>query len=143
MVRENPESIRKMLKDRDVQFDLDLLLELDKKRREMIISTDELRKKKNEMSVKISEAKKTGNETSSIIQKMQSVSAELTKLEEVQQKTELEYSKLALTIPNLLDKSVPRGDSSTNKEIRKWGDVPKFDFEIKRLHFIHENSLAE
>ena len=40
MIRENPERIRKMLKDRDVQFDLDLLLELDKKRREMIISTD-------------------------------------------------------------------------------------------------------
>jgi len=46
MIRENPENIRKMLKDRDVQFGLDLLLELDKKRREMIISTDELRKKK-------------------------------------------------------------------------------------------------
>ena len=58
MIRENPENIRKMLKDRDVQFDLDLLLDLDKNRREMIISTDELRKKKNEMSVKISEAKK-------------------------------------------------------------------------------------
>jgi len=46
MIRENPENIRKMLKDRAVQFDLDLLLELDKKRREMIISTDNLRKKK-------------------------------------------------------------------------------------------------
>jgi len=43
MIRENPENIQKMLKDRGVQFDLDLLLDLDKKRREMIISTDELR----------------------------------------------------------------------------------------------------
>jgi seryl-tRNA synthetase len=59
MIRENPENIRKMLKDRDVQFDLDSLLELDKKRREMIITTDELRKKKNEMSIKISETKKS------------------------------------------------------------------------------------
>ena len=84
MIRENPENIRKMLKDRDVQFDLDLLLDLDKKRREMIISTDELRKKKNEMSVKISEAKKTGSEVTSIIQEMQLVSQELAKLEEVQ-----------------------------------------------------------
>ena len=53
MIRENPENVRNMLKDRAVQFDLDLLLELDKKRREMIISTDELRKKKNEMSIRI------------------------------------------------------------------------------------------
>ena len=139
MIRENPENIRKMLKDRDVQFDLNLLLELDKKRREMIITTDELRKKKNEMSIKISETKKAGNDATPIIQEMQSVSTELTKLEEVQQKTELEHSKLALTIPNLLDKSVPSGDSSANKEIKKWGDIPKFDFEVKDHIDISEN----
>ena len=131
MIRENPENIRKMLKDRDVQFDLDLLLELDKKRREMIISTDNLRKKKNEMSVKISEAKKTGNEATSLIQEMQVVSKELTNLEEIQNKTESEYSKLALTIPNVLHESVPCGDDSANKEIRKWGAAPQFDFEVK------------
>jgi len=131
MIRENPESIRKMLKDRDVQFDLDLLLELDKKRREMIISTDNLRKKKNEMSIKISETKKMGNEATPIIQEMQVVSKELTNLEEVQNKTESEYSKLALTIPNVLHESVPCGDDSANKEIRKWGAVPQFDFEVK------------
>ena len=126
MIRENPENIKKMFKDRDVQFDLGSLLELDKKRRKMIIATDDLRKKKNETSIKISEAKKAGNDTTSLIQEMQECSKDLTKLEEVQQKTELEYSKLALTIPNLLDKSVPRGDSSANKEIRKWHDIPKF-----------------
>ena len=46
MIRENSENIRKMLKDRNVEFDLELLLELDKKRREMIITTDELRERK-------------------------------------------------------------------------------------------------
>ena len=139
MIRENPENIRKMLKDRDVQFDLDSLLELDKKRRDMIISTDELRKKKNEMSIKISEAKKMGSETTTIIQEMQSVSQDLTKLEEIQQKTELEYSKLALTIPNTLDKSVPCGDVSASKETRKWGSVPKFEFEVKDHIDLSEN----
>jgi len=139
MIRENPENIRKMLKDRAVQFDLDLLLELDKKRREMIISTDELRKKKNEMSIKISEAKKTGSEVTPIIQEMQLVSQELAKLEEVQHETELEYSKLALTIPNVLHESVPCGDDSANKEIRKWGTIPQFDFEVKDHIDISEN----
>jgi len=139
MIRENPENIRKMLKDRDVQFDLDLLLELDKKRRELIISTDNLRKKKNEMSIKISEAKKTGDEAAPLIQEMQLVSQELAKLEEVQHKTESEYSKLALTIPNVLHKSVPCGDDSANKEIRKWGTVPQFNFEVKDHIDISEN----
>ena len=139
MIREDPENVRKMLKDRDVQFDLDLLLELDKKRREMIISTDSLRKKKNEVSIKISDTKKAGNEATSIIQEMQLVSKDLAKLEEVQQKTELEYSKLALTIPNILHKSVPCGDESANQEIRKWGTLPKFNFEIKDHIDISEN----
>ena len=139
MIRENPENIRKMLKDRDVQFDLDLLLELDKKRREMIISTDNLRKKKNEMSIKISEAKKTGSDTASIIQEMQSVSEKLTTLGEMQRETESEYSKLALTIPNVLHESVPCGDDSANKEIRKWGAIPQFNFEVKDHIDISEN----
>ena len=139
MIRENHENIRKMLKDRAVQFDLELLLELDKKRREMIITTDELRERKNATSVRISEAKKTGNETTSLIAEMQKTSTQLTELEKVQHETGLEYSKLALTIPNLLDKSVPSGDSSANKEIRKWGDIPKFDFEVKDHIDISEN----
>ncbi len=44
MIRENSENIRKMLKDRNVEFDLGSLLDLDKKRRELIISTDGVRK---------------------------------------------------------------------------------------------------
>ena len=102
MIRENPESIRKMLKDRGIQFDLDSLLDLDKKRRDMIISTDELRKKKNEMSIKISDAKKANKDASSQIQEMQSTSQELTRLEEEQRKTEDGYQKLAFSMPNLI-----------------------------------------
>ena len=94
MVRENPESIRKMLTDRNVEFDFDSLLELDKKRRELIISTDNLRKRKNEMSVKISDAKKANKNASSQIQEMQTTSQELAKLEENQYKTEDDYQKL-------------------------------------------------
>ena len=58
MIRENPENIRNMLKDRSVQFDLNLLLDLDKKRREMIITTDELRKKKMKCLLKFQIQKK-------------------------------------------------------------------------------------
>ena len=132
LVRQNPEKIRKMLKDRMVEFDLDLLLQLDEKRRELIISTDRLRNKKNEMSVKISEAKKTGNEAASMIQEMQLVSQDLQMLEISQNNNESEFTKLGWTIPNVLDKSVPIGpDKTANKEIRKWGKIPKFDFEVK------------
>ena len=133
MVRENPEKIRKMLKDRTVEFDLDSLLDLDEKRRKLIISTDNLRKKKNEMSLKISDAKKANKDANSQIQEMQSTSQELTRLEEDQDKTEADYQKLAFSIPNLLHESVPIGpDDSANTEMRK-GDmpIPKFGFEVR------------
>ena len=131
IVRQDPEKIQKMLRDRHVEFDLDLLLDLDKKRREYIISTDDLRKKKNEMSLKIAETKKVGQDAGEIIQEMQLVSSQLNKLEETQNKTELEYSKLILTLPNVFDQAVPIGeDGSANKEVKKWGNIPKFDFQI-------------
>jgi len=132
MVRQNPEKIQKMLKARVVEFDLNLLLQLDEKRREMIISTDKLRKKKNEMSLKISDAKKVNKDASPQIEEMRSTSQELSNLEEIQNKTESEYKKLAYSIPNLLHESVPIGpDDSVNKEIFKWGEIPKFDFQIR------------
>ena len=131
IVRQDPKKIQKMLRDRYVEFDLDSLLDLDKKRREYILSTDELRKKKNEVSLKIADAKKAGEDADKIIQEMQLVSRQLTELEETQNKTELEYSKLILTLPNIFDQTVPIGeDSSTNKEVKKWGNIPKFDFQV-------------
>ena len=131
IVRQDPKKIQKMLRDRYVEFDLDSLLDLDKKRREYILSTDDLRKKKNEMSLKIAEAKKAGQDADKIIQEMQLVSRQLTELEETQNKTELEYSKLILTLPNIFDQTVPIGeDSSVNKEVKKWGNIPKFDFQV-------------
>ena len=51
IIRDEPEKVRKMLKDRAVEFDFDKMLELDKKRRELIKETDELRKKRNQMSI--------------------------------------------------------------------------------------------
>ena len=49
IIRDEPEKVRKMLQDRAVEFDFDKMLELDKKRRELIKETDELRKKRNQM----------------------------------------------------------------------------------------------
>jgi len=132
LIKEKPEIIRDMLKSRAVEFDLDGLIESDQKRREFIIRTDELRKKKNQVAMVISEKKKAGEDASSILTEMKNVSTELTELELEQEEIEKKYLKLASTIPNLVDKSVPIGpDESANKEIKKWGDIPKFDFKIK------------
>ena len=81
LIKEKPEIIRDMLKSREVEFDLDALVESDQKRREFIIKTDELRKKKNQIAGRISEKKKGGEDISSILAEMKNISNELTKLE--------------------------------------------------------------
>ena len=132
LIKEKPEMIKNMLKSRVVEFDLEGLIESDQKRREFIIKTDELRKKKNQIAITISEKKKAGQDASSILAEMKNISNELTKLDSEQEEIEKKYLKLASTIPNVVHESVPIGpDDSANKEIKKWGNIPKFDFKVK------------
>lgn len=132
LLRDNPDKIRSMLEARAVKFPLDELISLDKDRRELIVKTDEFRKKRNEVSLEIAKKKKAGEDASGLIDQMQTVSDNLKKLEDDQLKTEDKFTKLSLTLPNMFHESVPIGkDETANKEIKKWGNIPTFDFEIK------------
>ena len=132
MIRDAPDKIRKMITDRAVKFDFDKMLELDKKRRGLIQETDELRKKRNQMSITIGKAKKSNDDVSKLLSDMEIISKELDELEESQKNTESSYTNLAFSIPNMIHKSVPIGpDESANVEVRKWGEIPKFDFDVK------------
>jgi seryl-tRNA synthetase len=140
IIKENPGIIRDMLKARAIEFDLDELINSDQKRREFILKTDELRKEKNHVAVEISQKKKAGQDISSILTEMKKISDELAKLEFLQIEIEKKYSDLILTIPNLIHESVPIGnDATTNKEIKKWGKIPEFDFKINDHVDISEN----
>ena len=132
IIRDEPEKIKKMLKDRSVDFDFDNMLELDKKRRNLIKQTDELRKKRNQMSIAIGKAKKLNEDVSVLLTDMGKISKELDKLELSQKSIETSYTDLAFSIPNMIHESVPIGpDESANVEIRKWGSIPNFDFDAK------------
>jgi seryl-tRNA synthetase len=131
LIKENPQIIRDMLKSRSIEFDLDGLIDADKQRREFILKTDELRKKKNQVALEISQKKKTGEDATIILDDMKKISKELSGLELSQEEIEKKYMKLSLTIPNLVHQSVPIGkDDSANKEIKIWGEIPKFDFKV-------------
>ncbi len=132
LLRDSPDKIRNMLEARAVKFPLDDLISLDKDRRELIIRTDEFRKKRNEVSLEIARKKKAKEDASSLIDQMQTVSDNLRKLEEDQVKIEEKFTKLSLTLPNMIHESVPIGkDDIANREIKKWGSIPVFDFEVK------------
>ena len=132
IIRDEPERIKQMLKDRVVEFDLEKMLELNKTRKEMMQQSDELKQKRNQMSMKIATEKKAGNNASELLQEMSQISKKLDDMEYQRKTIEDDYHRLSFSIPNMIHDSVPKGaDESFNKQIRTWGDIPKFDFDIK------------
>ena len=132
IIRDEPERIKEMLKDRAVEFDLEKMLELNKVRKDMMQQTDELKQKRNQMSMKIATEKKAGNDASELLQEMSQISSKLDDMENQRKTIDDDYHKLSFSIPNMIHDSVPKGpDESFNKQVRTWGDVPKFDFEVK------------
>jgi seryl-tRNA synthetase len=99
--------------------DWDDLLSLDDKRRELIGASEKLREERNKLTREDQDRGKA-------------VKRELKTIEEELRNIEEKFNLLMLTVPNVPDKSVPAGkDASDNKEIRKWGKVPKFSFTPK------------
>jgi seryl-tRNA synthetase len=132
IIKDEPDRIKQMLKDRAVEFDFEKMLELNKTRKEMMIQSDELKQKRNQMSVKIGSEKKVGNDASELLKDMGKISKKLDELENLRKTVDDEYHNLSFSIPNLVHDSVPKGvDESFNKQVRIWGEIPKFDFEVK------------
>ena len=132
IIRDEPDRIKQMLKDRAVEFEFEKMLELNKTRKEMMQQSDELKQKRNQMSVKIGSEKKAGNDASELLQEMEQISKKLDDLENLRKTVDDDYHNLSFSIPNLIHDSVPKGaDESFNKQIRTWGEIPKFDFEVK------------
>lgn len=126
LLKENPSKIENMLKMRGVNFPLGDLVNLDKRRRELIIQLQELKHEKNILANSIARKKKETDTTTSAndeISKMKDISNRITELELEQDQVLKKYRYLMMSIPNLLHESVPMG--STEKEnvvIKERGD---------------------
>jgi seryl-tRNA synthetase len=117
LLKENPSKIENMLKMRGVNFPLGDLVNLDKRRRELIIQLQELKHEKNILANSIARKKKEADTTTSAndeLSKMKDISNRITELELEQDQVLKKYRYLMMSIPNLLHESVPVG--STEKE---------------------------
>ena len=131
-IRENSEQVKKFLKARNSDFDLDIVIDLDKKRRELLVEVESLKSKKNEASSLIGKLKREKKDASDLVSEMQEINENIKKLDEELTKVEERLTYLLYRIPNKLHSSVPFGkDEDENVEIRKWGEPRKFDFPIK------------
>lgn len=122
-IRENPELVRKNIELKGESANLDILLELDEKRRSIIVEVEQLKHKRNVVSNEIAKLKKEKQDASSKIEEMRAVSDRIKQMDDELRQVEEEIRKELLRIPNLLHESVPHGkDSTDNVVVRVWGE---------------------
>ena len=135
-IRENIELVKKSIKAKNIDFDIDLLLKDDKSRRDIIQDVEKLKAERNLINKDISQK----ININSNIDKMRLISSDIKVLDKkLNDLLDVINSKL-LYIPNIIDESVPIGnDEKENVIVREWGEKPKFDFNIKGHMEICEN----
>jgi seryl-tRNA synthetase len=126
-IRENKDIVIAGAKKKRMTVDIDKLLELDDKRKELQASIDEKRAEQNAAS------------------RMTGVKETLKLQEESMQEVMKEWRSLMVQVPNVPDMSVPEGDSDAdNKEVRSWGEKPTFTFTPKsHVELMLRNDMAD
>ncbi len=135
-VRENPDVVKENIKKKYQEEKLELVdkvIELDKKSRELKANGDNLRSERKRISDEIGMLFKNGKkeEAEMAKTKVTDINNQLVTMEEEEVELNKEIRKIMLTIPNIIDKSVPIGKNDTeNVEIEKFGDPVVPDYEI-------------
>ena len=125
LLRENPVSVENMLKRRGIDFPLDELIALDKKRRQLIVELQDFRHRKNMLAHTIAQKRAQTEKTDSInteLNDMKEVSNKIIELEKEQESVQSKFLNLMMSIPNLLHESVPSGSSEReNVVVKEYG----------------------
>ncbi len=130
-VRQNPEKVREALEKRGEEASLDELLDLDKRRRALLTDVEKLKATRNEVSGQVAQLKREGKEAQHLIEKMREVSQKIKDFDDELRTVGVKMEEALLGIPNIPHESVNVGSGDQdNKEIRRWGELPEFDFEL-------------
>lgn len=143
-LKDNPHLIKDMLRRRKVEYPFSELLDLDKKRRDLIIETQNLRHRKNTLSQSIAKKKKNHESVNKELDEMKNVGEMMHSLEGEKSRVEKRYSELIYSIPNILDESVPTGDSEKdNIVIRMHDDYIKSGFKSDHVNLANSLGLID
>lgn len=130
-IRENKDLISEGAKKKHIDFDVDALINVDDKRRDLLTKIENKRAEQNDVSQKIVSITDP-EEKKKMIESMQTLKAEMQKEEEDLKNVMLEWQRLMIAVPNIPDISVPEGlDDKDNKEVKTFGEIPKFSFTPK------------
>ena len=131
-IRDNRNTVERMLKHRGYDMDLQAIMSLDQQRREAIQEVESLKHERKAVSDQIAQMKKKGEDASHIISRMRQVSQRIKELDGKLGKVEDEIHRSLLLIPNVPHESVPVGkDENDNPVVKRWGEISQFSFTPK------------
>lgn len=131
-IRDNRDTVERMLKHRGYDTDLQNILSLDQVRREAIQEVESLKHERKVVSDQIAQMKKKGEDASPIISRMRQVSQRIKELDGKLGEVEEEIQRSLLLIPNVPHESVPIGkDENDNPVVKRWGEISQFAFTPK------------
>jgi seryl-tRNA synthetase len=131
-IRNNPEEVEKLLKRRSLDLSLDKVLELDRQRREKLVEVENMKAEQNRVSRQVPHLKKEGKDVKDILQNMKELAEKVKILDNDVRGIDLKIEEELLSIPNTPNPDIVIGlCDADNREIRKWGEPTKFNFEPK------------
>ena len=133
LIKENPEEIKARLeaKGRDCSEEIDRILELDAKRRDLIHDGEQLKARQNKASKEIPARKKAGEDVAPLLAEMKTISDEIKASDAALKDVDAEWRTLMLALPNLPDPDLKPGGKENNEPLCYYGEPHKFDFEPK------------
>ncbi len=132
LLRNDIESLKKILKHRGFDLDVNFFNSLEEERKYIQIKTQELQQERNDLSKQVGILKSQGKDASAVLEKVANISAQSKEFESQLILIQEKINNFLLLIPNVPHESVPIGsDETNNKLIKEFGILPKFDFEVK------------
>lgn len=131
ILREKPEMVRQVLKDRGVDIDLKKIIALDAQRRSFVTEIQKYKQQRNEISEKVGKGKHQGKDPAELMNKARELNKIIKEKEQQEKETECAFNDAAQWLPNIPHDTVPVGvKSDDNQFIRGLTKPPTFDFQV-------------
>ena len=140
LLRKDIDTVARRLKTRGFELDTETFNALEAQRKAIQVKTEELQSQRNKLSKEIGVRKAQKIDASDVMAQVAGIGDELKASAEQLDSIQLQMRTLLLNLPNLPHESVPVGaDETDNQEVARWGETPKFDFEVKDHVALGEN----
>ena len=132
LLREDLARVAGRIATRGTQINWDAFVSLDRERRDALSNLERLKERKNRLSSEIGKVKKSRGDATSLMREVEEVSEAIRGGEGPLAELDARFKEFLLTLPNLPEPTVPIGTSAANnKEVRRWGNPPEFNFSAK------------